>query len=846
MPSSFYPNPNAPATPSIGAAPMSSDLANVPNLPGSGASNYAGSLDYILALTGNGNYVDPYVPRSTLNKTSRKNSQQQAMIAGAGSILPLVYGRRRVGGRIAGVQVTGGLLYLLVVWCYGTTAGVSAIESVEVSNTITTSNVTNYLGNQVAPDPTLVNAKRLEHLVYADVLPGICYSVVGIASSKTSGFPTLNATVRGFKVASVNGGAKAYSTVPAYCIADFITNADYGLGGLVNWTDVAALAARNNQLVGGAVRNQLDVMLDTPQTKRTWLAVLCDYAGCFPFKEGNTWRLVLDAPSTSVVSLGPDRIVGGTLKLSKKDIGNLPTVVQVTYTDTSKTPWTDAQATAYAPGVLDGTTTRRVTQIAKPGITRYAEAYRYAVERLNEALVSDLSCTFSMFDDGLSMEIGDVFDLTHPIGLSAKLFRCLKLDPAQPGRWSVSGLEYDDAKYSNDVASGPSSMDSTLPSPLIVPNVVGLNAVEDVYQIQTGRYASRFIITWDGPTTADYASGGIAYFGYVLLDGYDVLITQGTKQSSYSVPHDQLKFVTDALPENLPYTLQVRARSALVEGAWSTFNITNSGKLSIPSDVPIITGYSTNGETRLTWGAATDLDLTGYEIRYGLTTDTWASAQFTAFVAFPGNTLNTTLIPSGLHRIFIKALDSVRSATFPQGQPSANAAYCDITVTPNTTSSYTNFDPGAPILTLMSAQSGGWMTDTASVWNTLFPLAMTNYPNALATYHAAGISGLVSQTLDLGGIINATVISNLQYLNLSGVAQPYIEYKVNVGDAWTRVNAQVAVSSMRYVRVGITAVLNTDTIFVSTLGVISVGVDGTQNFIQYSIFNDISAWVGAN
>jgi hypothetical protein len=48
------------------------------------------------------------------------------------------------------------------------------------------------------------------------------------------------------------------------------------------------------------------------------------------------------------------------------------------------------------------------------------------------------------------------------------------------------------------------------------------------------------------------------------------------------------------------------------------------------------------------------------------------------------------------------------------------------------------------------------------------------------------------------------------------------------------------------VRVGITAVLNTDTIFVSTLGVISVGVDGTQNFIQYSIFNDISAWVGAN
>ena len=849
----FYPDPNSVQSPSIGAAPSSGPIDNSVPIPNrSGSASGVGSLDYILALTGNGNYIDPNVPRSTLNNSSTKNSKQQATIAGAGSLLPLLYGRRRVGGRIAGVQISDGLLYLLSVWCYGTTLGVDAIESVEVGNKVVTSNVTNYLGNQTAADPVIKHAFGTQHLVYSDVLPGICYSVVGVSlGGKSSGFPTLAATVRGFKVASTLGGAKTYSTVPAYIVADFITNTDYGLGSLVNWTDVAALAARNNQMLTGSgvteVRNQLNVLLDIPQTKATWLTVLCDYAGCFPFKEGNTWRLVLDAPSSSVISLGPTDLVAGSLKLTKKDIAGSPTVMQITYTDTSKIPWADGQVTVYAQGVLDGTVNRRVTQIAKPGILRYSEATRYGIERLNDAIVSDLGSNFKMFDKGLKVAVGDVFDLTHPVGLTAKKFRCLSVNPEQPGRWTINAMEYDDAKYSDTVVTAPTTLDSSLPSPLNVPNVVGLNVVEDVYQIQTGRFASRFIITFDGPETTDYTSGDIAYFGYVLLEGYDILVTQGVDVAkSYLAPRDQLSFTTDPLPENLPYTIQVRAKSALTDGAWATFNITNNGKLAIPSNVPAITGYSTNGEVRLTWANALDLDLTGYEIRYGLNTDSWETALFVAYVAAPATTFTTTRIPAGARRIYIKALDSVRSTAFPNGQPSANAAFVDIVVTPNTISSYTDYIPGAPTLTFMSAQGTGWITNMADVWNTLFPLAMTNYPNALATYHTAGISGLVSGTVDLGSVVNATVLTNLTYTNLTGAAQPYIEYKVNVGDAWTRVNAQLAVASLRYVRVGITAVVGTDTFFVSSLGVISVGIDATQNFIQYSIFNDISDWIGVN
>lgn len=800
--------------------------SNVPDLGGSSLDYYS-SLDYWLGYTGGGSYVDPVVPRSQLNNSSKSNAKQQATIAGAGSVIPLLFGRRRVGGRIAGIQIYDGKLYLLIVWCWGTILGVDAIESVEVANHVVTDDVHNYLGNQTEASSVIVTAKRnTEHLVYADVLPGVCYSVIGVSGGKSSGFPTVNATIRGMKIASTDGGTKAYSNVPAYIIADFITNADYGMGAKVNWTDVATLAARNNSVISGSeVRNQLDVLIDVPQTKSGWLSVLCDYAGCFPFKEGDTWRLVLDAPTapSPIISLGPSDLVAGSLKLTKKDIANSPTVMQITYTDTSKTPWADAQAVAYAPGVLEGTVNRRVTQIAKPGITRHSEAYRYAVQRENEALLADLTCSFKMFDAGIKMAIGDVFALTHPIGLTAKLFRCLGLSPDEPGRWTVSGSEYDAAKYSNDVVSAPSTLDSLLPSPFDVPDVVGLNVAEDVYQIQTGRFASRLVITWDGPTVANYSSGGTDYIGYLLLDGYDILVTQGTNQKSYQVSRDTLKFVTEALPENLEYLVQIRAHSAVAQGTLASFIISTVGKTAVPSDVPSISGYSTNGETRLSWLSATDLDLTGYELRYGLTSATWETATLVAFVAAPTVSYMTTIIPQGLHRIFIKALDSVRSDAFPNGQPSVNAAYIDITVSPNAAMTYNTYEAANPTLTNMYAlNGGGWVTDAGTVWDTLFPgpSVFDTFTNVVDSY-SAGSSTLVSDTIDLGAATpnTATLLSNLAYSNLSGTAQPFIEWKLNSGDSWTRINAQTGAATCRYLRVGITT---TGSVLVTSLGQLSV------------------------
>ena len=48
------------------------------------------------------------------------------------------------------------------------------------------------------------------------------------------------------------------------------------------------------------------------------------------------------------------------------------------------------------------------------GIARHSEALRYATERLNDALLSDLSIAFVAFDAAAMVRAGDLIDVTHP------------------------------------------------------------------------------------------------------------------------------------------------------------------------------------------------------------------------------------------------------------------------------------------------------------------------------------------------------------------------------------------------------------------------------------------------
>ena len=764
----------------------------------------------------------------------RSNATAQKQVGGHGTLIQVHYGLRTIGARVGAMISHAGRFLMLCVWGEGE---IDAIEQVYVNNEAIGSGIeaTHYLGtaSQTA-DPWLVAAFAAAGQIYTDTLPNIAYSVLRLRARANVGFPEVSARIRGRKVAASSGGTPAYSRTPAYLIADFIESARYGMGASVNWDDVAALAARNNDTVGGEVRHQLSVSIDSSSPCEDWLKTLCDYASASAVKEGGTYRLILDAPGSSVATIDKSGIVGGTLTWDRRAPHGAPSVVEVGYTDTSTVPWKDASAFVYAPGADTGAVERRVAAVRKLGIQRYSEAYRYGVQLLNGFTTSDLTIRFQAFDEAIANLPGDVItvDVTP---FEEKLFRIVSLEPASAQLWNLVAVEYDPAKWSDAVVAGPTTLDTTLPSPLVVTAPSGLSVTESIEQIQTGRFVSRLVITWTGPTHDDY----------LYLTGFVLRYSDGANETTVELPADATTYTTPALPENLLYTVGLRARSELAVSSEAIDTITNSGKQALPSDVPAITAYSVNGETRVSWVLPFDFDLTSTELRYSdQSTVAWDDATLLVLVAAPTAKFDTTFLPPGPWRIWAKGHDSVATEDYPNGQESANALFTDVTVAANNTSSSdeTALELGA-LSNMIPKLLGGWITAFgADTWDATFASAMSTYTDPIASYHTSGTSGLVSDWVVYPTPEAGAYQSTIDFDNLAGAGQEYIEYKVLVGDTPTRVDGALAVVNGRYFRVGVEW-LTTEAGQVSDLGVLRKITDATENFVQNTGLGDAAVWV---
>lgn len=489
--------------------------------------------------------------------------------------------------------------------------------------------------------------------------------------------------------AVVNAGMNAWSRIPADCLADFIASTTYGLGKTVDFASLFQCVLWNSELLAGPpseTRHQIDLMLDSSLPVEDWLNVLRDYAHCWIVPEGSTYFLIRDANDGIDGAFTSAEIIQDSLQVRKRSARNQPTAVQVTYTDVSQVPWRDVPVTEWLPGVLGGTVPRRMSKISKPGITRLSEAKRYAIERLNDATLSDTMIDCVVDDSAMSLRVGGIYNFTHPIGFSAKPFRVIRCRPML-GRYSITAVEFDPALYSNVVVTQPTIVDTTLPSPNNPPTLTGLTATEDVVQTKDGLYVSRIRVDWADP----------ANFPVSFIDSYRVRIYDPTLTLVHSANVTVRPIVTPPLKELVTYTCFVAVVSATgIVGAEAAVSITPQGKLLPPSNVSSIAGFEAGGRVFLSWSAAVDLslDTIRYEIRYGSTASTWDTASLIDRVS--ALTYATPGFAAGVYRFFVKAVDSV-------GNYSTSAAYVDVIVSVDNAAfsaySYTNVSVGAIAMT---------------------------------------------------------------------------------------------------------------------------------------------------
>lgn len=724
-----------------------------------------------------------------LQRTNTDAAARQVMIAAHGAVLPVVYGQDTLGGLLAGSVVNGTTLYVRVLWCHGEC---EQVVSVLVNGETQPDGITrtDYLGTTgQGIDPWLQAAYAAKGITYTDTLPGVCYSVLKVPAWTIDAFPEVAGTIKGLKVRDSAGGARAWSDCPAYAVADFRESTVYGMGGTINWTDVATVAAANNATVGGEARRTINLSLIRPQYTEDWLDTLCQYAGAWKTDEGGVLRIAPRYQAGSpVLAFDTGNIEDGSLQLWKAGPLDIPTVVTASYTSVSVTPAADDWVPAYAAGVEDGVTDWRETPLPLPGVNRRTQAYREAIEFLNAATLSDLKCRFSAFDIALKLQLGDPISVTHPIGLTAKAFWISEIADKGFGRYEITGTEYDAAIQSDVVVSTPSTPDSGLGVAGTPPTLSGLAATEEIYRTGDGLISSRLRIAWTDPAWPN------ALHTLVTISDGVTLVHSGTAWAA--------SYVSPALQEGKTYTVAATLISrAGVAGTAAQTEVPMVGKVgTLPGNVPTFAATEAGGKVYARWTAATDLDTLDYEIRYGAAGVSWDNATYVQRIAALAYTIEG--IPPGTWDFLIKARDSYK-------QYSATEAEVAVTVTLDSTAAQLGSRTySTPTLVQMAAYTVAglpyWTTDNSDAWGYGYTGANWNSDslgsNVWCVPTSSTGSTWTSEAWDLGTTTAATIVTNLAPTAHSGSATVEIGYSTD-GTNYSWIAGTSAKLVARYIKV---------------------------------------------
>lgn len=706
--------------------------------------------------------------RGDINAVATPPKDSQLTVAAENAPIRIVYGLQRLGAQVANVLVYQNQLVVHAIWCEGPIDSVvlATMNDETLPASVTATHYTGAVGQTA--DATLIAAFAAISITYADTLDGIAYSVFQVPVDASNGFPNFAAEIKGRKVYDPRSLATVWSDNPALCLADFIESSSYGLNRTTNSASVEDAADECDTVVGSAVRRRLNLVIDGVSTTRQHVEALRAYAGAFLVESSGNVKLVPDRPRATDHTVTAADILAGSLRLSRLGVQDIPTVIDVRWTDTSVTPWIERSAIAYAAGVLLGTTPRRESQISLPGIHLYSQAYREAVERLNHFTLEDLEAEWTGFDEASAMQPGHVVSLTHPIGLTAKLLRITEVSAVTAGRWRIKAREYDPAAYTDVVVSEPTYSDTSLPNPADPTAVTGLVLTEEIYQMANGTWTTRIKIVWDA---ADYP-----YVRHYRVEVYLLgeLVYAGFTEGALCR--------TGPMQEHVGYVVKVAVVSTIGSvGTIAQANIDILGKYLVPSDVPSITVFEAGGRVYASWEPAVDVDIWRYEVRYGNTAGSWATSLLLDRV--DSLRLETSTIPTGTWKIYVKALDSV-------GLYSNAAAEATFTVTSDAAAFLVDtYDSTTPTLTNMAEYNlfdglRNFVTEDNVAFATKYSSNLSAYTNALATYHSSLTSTWLGESEDFGLSLGGQWTGTATVAALSGSLASSMGFSPD-GSTWT-------------------------------------------------------------
>jgi len=617
------------------------------------------------------------------------------------SNIPVIYGERLVGGTRVFVESSGTdneYLYIALVLSEGE---INSIEEILIDEKPVTFASSFTDGNAVEVDSSDSNYyKDGESLIRIEPhfgtdgqsastllstlsswgsnhkLSGLCYLAIRFKFNQDAfgGLPKIQARIKGKKVKTYNASlveqSASYSTNPAWCILDYLTDTRYGKGlstseiDLQSFYDASQVCETQVEPYSGGSNINIFDCNTAVDTSRTIIDNLREMIkGCrgyIPFSQGK-YSLIIETTGTATVSLTEDDIIGGyTLAIPQKnerynrvicsfinpDRNYQVDEVQFPPIDDSGLPSADQHATmktADGGFLLEG-------RFQFPTITSQYQAEEMAeviLRRSREALGLSLNVAFK----GYELNIGDIVNITHSsLGFSAKPFRVLGITFNNDYTVGLSLVEHQDSHYTWATKTQATTIPTTtLPNPFTVQPPASVTLDDELIEYNDGTVIVALNITIGASTDS-------------FVDYYQVEYKKST-DSDYIIyaQGSGLKHRVLNVIDQDTYDVRVKAVNTLqVSSTYVTAQRTIVGAIAPPSDVEDFSCNIVGQEAHLSWNQIPDLDLAYYQLRYSTSTNGTAdwqnSVNLVSKVSRPATSIS---VPARAGTYLIKAVDKL-------------------------------------------------------------------------------------------------------------------------------------------------------------------------------------------
>ena len=599
--------------------------------------------------------------------------------------IPVIYGTRKVGGTRVFLETSGTdnqYLYGAIVLAEGEINNITSIivddSEVTFSGSIAdgtqiTSNDSKY-GTTITIQPFFGTDGQsassllttLTNWTSNHKLSGLAYIAFRITwdADKYLGIPNIQAIVQGRKVVSYDASSvaqtAAYSTNPAWCLLDYLTNTRYGKG--IDITDIdipsfyTASGIAETQVTpysGGSDINLFDcnAVIDTGQklidNTRTLLKGM---RGFLPYTQGK-YKLIIETTGSSILTLNEDNIIGG-IKVSSERKNEKYNRVQANFINPDKNYQSDTVVYDTDHATLKAADGGFLQEgvIDLPTITNPYQALEFG-EIVLQRSRNNLSLELTANYQAMNLAIGDIVAVTSTItGMSAKPFRVVGMAINPSFEVALSLQEHQDAWYTfsekDEVATIP---DTSFPNPFTVQPPASVTLDDELIEYNDGTVIVALNINIGASPDQFVREYQVEYKR--TADANFIVHSRGT----VDLFHRVLNVISG---DN--YTVRVKAINSL--GVEST-NVTATrdivGEIEPPSDVQDFAINIVGSDAHLSWQSIPDADLNYYVINF--TTETvnpeWQNS-FTLInrVSRPATSVT---VPARTGSYLIKAVDKL-------------------------------------------------------------------------------------------------------------------------------------------------------------------------------------------